>query len=296
MEVEVEDKNKITIDIVDSLSDCLESIKKLKKSLRVDEVLCFRGSSNIANGPLPGIFWENDVDESSFYHDLILEYPEEFDCKKDHLGTLAKMQHYGLPTRMLDVSGNAFVSLYFATSSNVGKDGYVDVFKVKKSEILKHNSDKALMLSCLPCLDKKSQESIRLFCENNKGKINESMIKNDDAMVRFLHEIRGEYPAFECAIIGEDLLNSYFVRANKNNQRMKIQDGYFIIHGLDNDKFNEFVDSHLVGKMIIKSGKKSEFLSDLNSMGIRDDVIFPDLERTALFLRSKKLGWRSLDE
>lgn len=53
-------------------------------------------------------------------------------------------------------------------------------------------------------------------------------------MIRFLHEVRGEYPAFECAIVGEHLLNSYFVRKNKDNQRMKIQDGYFIICGLDN--------------------------------------------------------------
>ncbi len=282
--------------VIDNFSNYLESIKAFERDLRDDEILCFRGSSNIANGSKPGIDWETNVEESSAYHSLMIEFPEEFDCKRDHLGTLAKMQHYGLPTRMLDVSGNILVSLYFAVNGSKGKDGCVEIYKARKSEILKHNSDKALMLSCLPCFDEKTQDSIRSFCNRNKGKIDEYMIKGNDAMTRFLHEVRGEYPAFECAIIGKDLLESYFVRASKNSPRMKAQDGYFIIRGLDGFRFDSFISSHRIGKLTIKSGVKCKLLSDLSLMGIRDDVIYTDLERMALYLRSKKLGWKDLGD
>lgn len=281
---------------INSFSDYFTQLKNIQKTLREDEILCYRGASNIVNSAMPGVVWETHGKESEAYHSLLLEYPEEFDNKTDHLGTLAKMQHYGLHTRLLDVSGNILVSLYFAANSNPNIDGYVEVFRVKKTEILTHNSDKALMLSCLPCFDDKTQNEIKKFCEHNKGKIDESKIKGNEAMVRFLHEVRGEYPAFECAIIGEHLLNSYFVRANKNNQRMKVQDGYFIIHGLDKSRSERMIENHRVMKLIIKSNAKEEIMSDLRMMGIHDDTIYPDLERTALFLRSKKLAWKSSNE
>lgn len=291
--VKSQKSNCVTTDIDDFCSVFTE-VKRLRKSLKNDEILCYRGASNVSNEPRPGVQWEDSVDEDVAYHSLLVEYPEEFDNKRDHLGTVAKMQHFGLPTRMLDVSGNILVGLYFAAASNREKEGYVEVFKVKRDEILNHNSDKALMLSCLPCFDKKTQQEIKAFCESHIGKIDESMIRNNDSMTRLLHEIRGEYPAFECAIIGEHLLNSYFVRANKCNIRMKAQDGYFIICGLDESRTNAFIDDHRVETLIIKKNAKVELLSDLKMMGIRDDTLYPDLERTALYQRSRKLGWSDL--
>lgn len=281
---------------IENFNDYFKEIKEIRKSLKEDEVLCFRGASNIDNGAKPGVIWENRVKEDIAYHSILLEYPEEFNCKTDHLGTLAKMQHYGLPTRLLDVSGNLLVSLYFATNSNKYKDGYVQVFKVNKNEILNSNSDKALMLSCLPGFDKKTKDEIQSFCESHHGRIKEKDIENNDSMIRFLHEVRGEYPAFECAIVGEHLLNSYFVRANKSNQRMKVQDGYFIICGLDESRMNDLIRKHLVETLVIKRSGKGDMLNDLRMMGIHDDTIYPDLERTSLFIRSRKLGWSDLDK
>lgn len=281
---------------IKSFNDYFSQIKQIYEKLKDDEILCFRGFSNINNGVLPGVFWEKNIDENEGYHSLLLEYPEEFEYKTDHLGTLAKMQHYGVSTRVLDVSGNILVSLYFAACSNKNSNGCVEVFKVRKDEILRHNSDKALMLSCLPCFDKNTKEEIQSFCERNQGRITEDKIKDNDAMIRFLHEVRGEYPAFECAIVGEHLLNSYFVRANKNNQRMKVQDGYFIIAGLDKSRLNDLIRTHLAEKLVIKSEYKEEILKDLKLMNIHDDTIYPDLERTALYMRSRKLAWKDWNE
>ena len=42
---------------------------------------------------------------------------------------LSNMQHYGIPTRMLDITENALVALYFACCDNDSEDGKVVVFE-----------------------------------------------------------------------------------------------------------------------------------------------------------------------
>ncbi len=44
---------------------------------------------------------------------------------KSLFDTLTLLQHYGSNTRILDMTSNALVALYFATSTNLNEDGYV---------------------------------------------------------------------------------------------------------------------------------------------------------------------------
>lgn len=260
-----------------------------------NEILFFRGVSNSSFDLEPGILHVTKVSESSVYHSLLLEYPEEFNTK-DHLGTLAKMQHYGLPTRLLDVTTNVLMAAFFACEQNSSIDGKITVFKVNKDEVLHHNSDRALMLSCLPPLKESVKDDIKVFCENNPRKITEQRIMGHPEITKFLHEIRGEYPAFETAIVGSDILDCFFVQANKGNVRMKMQDGYFIIFGLDYDRGKRYLERKIEKEITIRANEKQNILKTLELMGIRSDTVYPDLERTALYLRSKKLGWKDLFE
>lgn len=50
--------------------------------------------------------------EHILLRELIAAHPEDFNGDTSALETLVRMQHYSLPTRLLDVSMNPLVALY----------------------------------------------------------------------------------------------------------------------------------------------------------------------------------------
>lgn len=65
-------------------------------------------------------------------------FPELFMSCKNDVSRMAIAQHHGIPTRLLDVSGNALVALYFATQECIDegkeRDGCVFVFRASANE------------------------------------------------------------------------------------------------------------------------------------------------------------------
>ena len=52
--------------------------------------------------------------EHLLFHDMVAHEPQSFSECKSTLDYLVQMQHYGLPTRLLDMTMNPLVALYFA--------------------------------------------------------------------------------------------------------------------------------------------------------------------------------------
>ena len=184
---------KVEIHFLSSVSSVNSYVSSLKKEAGT---LFFRGHADPNYILRPSIMRTPRLlqNESEIYHELIINCPDDFEKCHTHLEKLVKMQHYGLPTRLLDITRNPLVALYFACESNPESYG----------------------------------ELVLISPEN--------------------HEIKKD-----------DLVSSFIVYALKNNDRIVMQDGAFILCGLpDGERSLEEFRYRENGKkvVILIDGKK----------------------------------------
>ena len=114
-------RNKETI-IVNSLSEYTSEVTGIRERMLQDgesETLFFRGQCNSVWDIRPSIFRESLVSvESRIIKTAKSRVPSEFRECTSPFEELTKLQHYGLPTRLLDLTRNPLVALYFACCSS----------------------------------------------------------------------------------------------------------------------------------------------------------------------------------
>ena len=86
--------------------------------------------------------------EDKFYKEILCTCPNEFDDCETTFDRLVKMQHYSLPTRLLDITTNPLVVLYFASQVDE-KDGKIYVFSFDKNDIAYFDSPEVCILANL---------------------------------------------------------------------------------------------------------------------------------------------------
>lgn len=189
------------------------------------------------------------------------------------------MQHYSLPTRLLDITENSLTALFFACQSN-NTDGEVIIFKIPKDDIKYFDSDTVSVISNLSKLNISFDISKENF-ENKKGFNESSDIK------LLLHEIQQEKHFFEPKIEPDHLESVICVKPKLDNQRIIRQDGAFFLFGINGTKKNcanfpkEKIFYPSNQKLIIKSSEKEKILIQLKRFGITNSKIFPEIDNIA---------------
>jgi hypothetical protein len=222
-----------------------------------------------------GIYRDSHIkNEDINFREMILRSPIDFVDDKTTLEKLVKMQHYGLPTRLLDITSNPLVALYFASIQykDLKTNGKIYVFKIPKGEIKYYDSDAVALVSNLA-----------------KLRIDKTNFKSTFGYL--MHEIREEKPYYLSKFKTEnnaDIKKVFLVKVKLNNNRIVRQSGAFLIFGMKNltsKELSAILPSTQIEKEIIidKSGK-ANILKSLKSLAINEYTLFPELEHQANFL------------
>ena len=270
-------------------------IKRLKQNPKDDleYEFFFRGHSDENFDLKPSIYRNSNIDfEDIIFKELIIRTPQEFVSESSTFEKLVKMQHYGLPTRLLDVTTNPLVALYFACNEFKNeKDGEVIVFKIPKKEIKYYDSDTVCILSNIS----KRPKSFRI---DNLDLTDKTNFNNEDEITLLLHEIKHEKPQFLPVILHEDLEKVLVVKAKYNNARIIKQSGAFLIFGINKLKSEPaIIPDHWILNALrthrnfkILKESKSKIIGDLDALGINESFLFPELEKQAHYIKEKYLG------
>ena len=115
-----------------------------------EDVFYFRGHSDHEKYKLePSIYREPEwvENEHRMFREIIMKCPDDFRNTRTTFERLVKMQHYSLPTRLLDLTGNPLAALLFTVNGSSDKDGEVLIFRVPKNEVKYYDSDTVSVLS-----------------------------------------------------------------------------------------------------------------------------------------------------
>ena len=252
-----------------------------------DVVFFYRGHASFTYELKPSVYRDKRwiENEDVMFKELILRCPSDFPSLFSTFQTLVKMQHYALPTRLLDLTTNPLIALFFACdpTNRSSESGEILVFCVPINEIKYYDSDTVSVIANISrCPKTFSVPSVTL----SKQQFNQT------AEMRYLlHEIKQEKPYFEAEIVRTHLESVVCVKPKMENPRIIRQDGAFFLFGVDGAKATNasvperYLASNDTKRILINGKKKIHIRNQLEALGISKATVYPEIEKVAEFIK-----------
>ena len=246
--------NIYTVNDFNDLCSIIEKINEstipcLSKRMITKPTLWYRGQANSEWDIIPSVL-RNDNKKSeqvlchSFYHGATQIASNKI-SKTSYNYWITMMQHYGLPTRLLDWTYSPLVALFFALND------YDNTYK-------DFNASITIIIPELL---------------NEKQKFDPYVYPIDsDSAIKLLA------PAFNKSIpISNPVLACF---STSNDLRMYTQRAAFTIHDSTKPLF-EIYDDNYAYTIIIPNNRKDYFRKQLSFLGVKEEFLFPDLTHVA---------------
>lgn len=167
----VYDVNRVEMIGIESVSQYMQVLTEITKS-KVGYEVFYRGHKNTAYSLIPSIFrslkWRHK--ERTMFNEMERLCPKSFEGMNTLLDRMVEMQHYELPTRLLDISSNALVALLFACDIEKAEkeDGEVLLLFCHNANLCFGHSDKVTLLTAASQMNYSEQKLLYdisdLFC------------------------------------------------------------------------------------------------------------------------------------
>ena len=307
------DKKEIT-----SVSDAIDIINDLRyayedrRGHHIGFPFWFRGQNIAENKLIPTIFRNNDEIDSNFVYRedeilreselLLAKYKNEY---KTTFDWLCLLQHYRLPTRLLDWTESILVALFFAvedTPNSKNKSGKLFLLSPTELNIKYSNNYGLFTPNSFETIIRAEMTKFYFIERLMEYLINLTIPKSDEKLTRFdINLVKNKKETIK------SMSFPIAVLPNRLNDRIIFQSGVFTLHGgkafeiPERDKWTplpkpalleEINDNFLQSFKIPKEYKKN-IRNELMMLGIHRGSLFPELEYQTSIIKNK---WKRFSE